>query len=177
MKAIMPCIVAFLSCLRVEEDLLNIFNPNELQILLSGQPFLNDDNSTILNTFLNDHIVYQMDNNAPIIQYFKEAIRRFTPNERSMVFRFWTGMTSLPPGGLDCLHPKCMIELSTSSTEMLPLATTCYNLLVIMVLEKIEKQINKLINSLLLTLHFFLQEHHLLIEKLFVQVLILIINQ
>ena len=33
--------------------LLNIFNPNELQILLSGQPFLNDDNSTILNTFLN----------------------------------------------------------------------------------------------------------------------------
>jgi predicted DNA-binding WGR domain protein len=124
--------------------LLNIFNPNELQILLSGQPFLNDDNSTILNTFLNDHIVYQMDNNAPIIQYFKEAIRRFTPNERSMVFRFWTGMTSLPPGGLDCLHPKCTIELSTSSTEMLPLATTCYNLLVIPEYNSVEVLMEKL---------------------------------
>ena len=96
-------------------------------------------------TFLEENILYKdFLEDDPLKEHFKQAMREFSPEERESVFEFWTGMRSLPPGGVENLTHQCTVQKSTVSMDHLPLATTCYNVLSIPAYEGAEVMKEKL---------------------------------
>jgi hypothetical protein len=120
-----------------------IFEPAELELLISGAPSIDVDDwqrhSTVVG-FAPD---------APQIQWFWRLVRTLTLADQQRLLQFATGCPSVPAGGFARLggpnghQPFCITlyehngvassssssSTSSSKTAMLPTASTCFNML------------------------------------------------
>lgn len=107
---------------------LRMFGAEELQILLTGEKRAID----IEN--LRAHTRYSggYHPSQPIIQWFWEALRSYTPDEQSAFLMFVTSCSRQPLLGFQCLNPPMCIQrvaLTTEGGDRLPSSATCMNLL------------------------------------------------
>jgi ubiquitin-protein ligase E3 C len=123
---------AFLSGFRelIPINYIRMFNPHELQLLLSG------DQSKIDLTDLRQHVHYGggYADIQPYIQGFWEILESFTLEEKSAFLKFVTSSPRQPLLGFATLNPKFGIQKvptyeSSESVAKLPTAATCMNLL------------------------------------------------
>jgi hypothetical protein len=129
----------------VPSGVLDMFSAKELQRLLGGESFLSDDAK--LNTFLEESVrwKYFSGEDDPLKEHFKKAMLQFSVEQRECVFEFWTGMRSLPPGGVENMTGgQCTVEKSTISSDNLPRSTTCFNVLSIPAYGSVEVMMMKL---------------------------------
>jgi E3 ubiquitin-protein ligase HUWE1 len=111
----------------VPPELICIFSPTELELLICGLPDVNIDE-------LQMHTEYhQYRSTDPAIQWFWEALRSFNREERALFLQFVTGTSKVPLGGFAHLQgmrgsQKFTIhKLIRSESGTLPCAHTCYN--------------------------------------------------
>lgn len=107
---------------------LRMFGAEELQILLTGEKRAID----IEN--LRAHTRYSggYHPSQPIIQWFWEALRSFTPDQQSMFLMFVTSCSRQPLLGFQHLNPPVCIQrvpLTAEGGDRLPSSATCMNLL------------------------------------------------
>jgi len=107
---------------------LRMFGAEELQILLTGEKRAID----IEN--LRAHTRYSggYHPTQPIIQWFWEALRSYTPDEQSAFLMFVTSCSRQPLLGFQCLNPPMCIQrvpLTAEGGDRLPSSATCMNLL------------------------------------------------
>ena len=126
--AIQPQIDGFLSGLHeiIPQDLIKIFNEQELELLISGLPDIDIDdwkNNT-------DYHNYTM--SSPQIQWFWRAVRSFSQEERAKLIQFSTGTSKVPLEGFANLQGSGGIQKfqihKDFSTNRLPAAHTWYHL-------------------------------------------------
>ena len=129
----------------VPSGVLNMFSPNELQILLGGDLL---DDAGLDDLF--QHISYtptslSSEEKLKVKTDFEATMTGFTLKERQDFFRFVTGMSRIPPGGCGKLDPLFTIETDTNlGQDALPLATTCYNHMLIPMFENEATMKNKI---------------------------------
>ena len=82
---------------------LNIFTPEEVRVLISGEPYPNWDKTDLL-TYTEPKSGYTKDN--AFFHTIVDVLNEFSPAERKLFLHFSTGCPSLPPGGLVNLHPR-----------------------------------------------------------------------
>ena len=129
----------------VPPGVLNMFSPNELQLLLGGDVL---DDAGLNDLF--QHISYtptslSSEEKLKVKTDFEATMTGFTLKERQDFFRFVTGMSRIPPGGCGKLDPLFTIETDTNlGQDALPLATTCYNHMLIPMFENEATMKNKI---------------------------------
>ena len=113
----------------VPVGVLNMFSPLDLQTLLGGEKFMNDDAKVDL--FLDQHVRFTdfNDGDDDLKNNFKQMVRDFTVEERNQLFEFWTSMKRLPVGGLAYLKEPCTVERVTTAIDRLPVSHTCPNII------------------------------------------------
>ncbi|KAG0687547.1 hypothetical protein C6P40_002198 [Pichia californica] len=101
-----------------------LFNPYELQTLLSG-----DDDAIDIND-LKENVVYGgfLDTDETIIDLF-DLLKEFNKEDRGKFIKFVTSSSKQPLLGFKELNPKFGIRNSGSDRSRLPTASTCMNLL------------------------------------------------
>jgi ubiquitin-protein ligase E3 C len=113
----------------IDPKWLRMFNQQELQILIGGveEPIDVDDlqNNTIYGGLY--------DNDHPVIQAFWRAVRSFDQNSRRALIRFVTSCSRPPLLGFGELVPKFSIRDAGEDDNRLPTASTCVNLLKVIV--------------------------------------------
>jgi len=107
---------------------LRMFGAEELQILLTGEK------RAIGIENLRAHTRYSggYHPSQPIIQWFWEALRSYTPDEQSAFLMFVTSCSRQPLLGFQCLNPPMCIQrvpLTAEGGDRLPSSATCMNLL------------------------------------------------
>lgn len=107
---------------------LRMFGAEELQLLLTGEKRAID----IEN--LRAHTRYSggYHPSQPIIQWFWEALKSFTPDQQSQFLMFVTSCSRQPLLGFHHLNPPFCIQkvpLTVGEAERLPSSATCMNLL------------------------------------------------
>lgn len=128
-SAIYPQIDSFLSGFYelVPAELICIFSPTELELLICGLPDVSIDELQ-----LNTEYHHYRPTDA-IITWFWEALRSFNREERALFLQFVTGTSKVPLGGFAQLqgmrgNQKFSIHRSYGGeTGLLPTAHTCYN--------------------------------------------------
>jgi ubiquitin-protein ligase E3 C len=101
-----------------------LFNPNELQTLISGDDDINIDD-------LHQNVEYgggYMAHDKTIVDLF-EILKEFNHDERAKFIKFVTSSSKQPLLGFKELSPKFGIFNAGSDVERLPTASTCVNLL------------------------------------------------
>ena len=113
----------------IPKSLVSLFDEYELELLLSGVPSIDvDDWQTNCG-----YSGYTADSDQ--VTLFFEVARGMTQPERALVLQFATGSARVPPGGFASLRGNngiCLFTLSEdagASTDNLPTASTCFNLL------------------------------------------------
>ncbi|KAH8923855.1 HECT-domain-containing protein [Atractiella rhizophila] len=109
----------------IPADLIRIFTPAELQLLISGLPDINVDEWRA-NTEL--HNISASD---PVIGYFWRAVRSFSSEEKAKLLQFVTGSSRVPLEGFGALQgvqgtTKFTI-VNAHTKDVLPSAHTCFN--------------------------------------------------
>ena len=110
----------------VPPHLITIFSPTELELLLCGLPDVDLDD-LYANT---DYSSYTVGDKC--IQWFWEALRSFTQEERAQFLQFVTGTSKVPLDGFANLQgmrgaQKFSIHRVFGDTGLLPQAHTCFN--------------------------------------------------
>ncbi|XP_075224051.1 apoptosis-resistant E3 ubiquitin protein ligase 1 [Lycorma delicatula] len=105
----------------IPDNLLSIFDENELELLLCGTGEYN------VADFRAHHII---NGSSPefrrILDWFWTAVSNFTTEEMARLLQFTTGSSQLPPGGFKELSPR--FQLTPAPTfGNLPTAHTCFN--------------------------------------------------
>ncbi|KAJ1734065.1 E3 ubiquitin-protein ligase tom1 [Coemansia biformis] len=128
-RAIKDQIKAFLSGFHdvIPGDLIQIFNEQELELLISGMPDIDVDdwrNNTVY------HGGYS--SSSAQIQWFWRAVRMFDHEERAKLLQFVTGTSKVPLEGFAHLQgnqgvQKFQIHKDFSIPARLPTAHTCFN--------------------------------------------------
>eukprot|EP00050_Salpingoeca_kvevrii_P014975 m.42400 g.42400 ORF g.42400 m.42400 type:complete len:990 (+) comp6091_c0_seq2:157-3126(+) len=108
----------------IDPEWLKLFDAAELQKLISGDTDGIDIDDLQANT------VYAGEYNPthPTIEMFWEVMREFSQEHRCALVKFVTSCSRPPLLGFEYLHPKLCIH-SVPSTDRLPTAATCMNLL------------------------------------------------
>ncbi|KAJ1675494.1 E3 ubiquitin-protein ligase tom1, partial [Spiromyces aspiralis] len=111
----------------VPKELIQIFNEQELELLISGMPDIDVDDWRNNTEY---HGGYNM--SSAQIQWFWRAVRSFDQEERAKLLQFVTGTSKVPIGGFSKLRgssgvQKFQIHRDFSSTNRLPTAHTCFN--------------------------------------------------
>lgn len=126
--AIRPQIKAFLEAFRelVPSELTAVFNPSELELLISGLPHV-DMEDLRANTEYSGYTV-----GSPVIQWFWDIVREFGKVDKSRLIQFVTGTSKVPIGGFAELQgvsgpQKFQIHRSYKPKNSLPCAHTCFN--------------------------------------------------
>lgn len=126
--AIRPQIKAFLEAFRelVPTDLTAVFNPSELELLISGLPHV-DMEDLRANTEYSGYTI-----GSPVIQWFWDIVRDFGKVDKSRLIQFVTGTSKVPIGGFAELQgvsgpQKFQIHRSYKPKNSLPCAHTCFN--------------------------------------------------
>ena len=110
----------------VPPALITIFSPTELELLICGLPDVDLDD-LYANT---DYTSFQPGDKC--IQWFWEALRGFTREERAQFLQFVTGTSKVPLDGFANLQgmrgaQKFSIHRAFGDTALLPQAHTCFN--------------------------------------------------
>lgn len=108
----------------IQPTWLNMFDPFELQMLLSGGESdinINDWKENVgYGGYLEDDIT---------VQYFWQVVEEMTAEERGKLLKFVTSVSKAPLLGFGSLNPKFGLRNSGRQIERLPTASTCVNLL------------------------------------------------
>ncbi|WBW74340.1 HECT-type ubiquitin-protein ligase E3 Ptr1 [Schizosaccharomyces osmophilus] len=110
----------------IPPNLIQIFNEQELELLISGLPEIDNDdwrNNT-------DYHGYSV--SSPQIQWFWRAVRSFDEEERAKLLQFATGTSKVPLNGFKELEgmsgfQRFNIHKSYGSLNRLPQSHTCFN--------------------------------------------------
>jgi E3 ubiquitin-protein ligase HUWE1 len=110
----------------VPPEIITIFSPTELELLICGLPDVDLDDLYV-NTEYSGYAV-----GDKCIQWFWEALRSFTSEERAQFLQFVTGTSKVPLDGFANLHgmrgvQKFSIHRAFGDTALLPQAHTCFN--------------------------------------------------
>ena len=111
----------------VSWETLNVFSPEEITTLISGQ------NTTVTREELEAYVEvsHGYTRESPQIGMLFDTILEMTEQERGSLFKFITGSSKLPVGGLKALNPRLTIALRTpergTPDECLPSVMTCAN--------------------------------------------------
>ena len=110
----------------VPPALITIFSPTELELLICGLPDVDLDD-LYANTEYSSFAV-----GDKCIQWFWEALRSFTREERAQFIQFVTGTSKVPLDGFANLQgmrgaQKFSIHRAFGDTGLLPQAHTCFN--------------------------------------------------
>ncbi|EGV65243.1 ubiquitin-protein ligase (E3) [Yamadazyma tenuis] len=108
----------------VNSNWLKMFDFNELQMLISGSKAKLD----IANWKQNVEYGGYLESESTI-QYFWQVVEEMTSEEQSKLVKFVTSVSRAPLLGFQSLNPKFGIRNSGRSTDRLPTAATCVNLL------------------------------------------------
>ncbi|KAJ2082111.1 E3 ubiquitin-protein ligase tom1 [Coemansia sp. RSA 988] len=122
----------------IPKDLIQIFNEQELELLISGMPDVDVDdwrNNTEYHGGYNSSSVQ--------IQWFWRAVRMFDHEERAKLLQFVTGTSKVPLEGFAQLQgnqgvQRFQIHKDFSSPTRLPTAHTCFNQLDLPLYESFE---------------------------------------
>jgi E3 ubiquitin-protein ligase HUWE1 len=109
----------------IPQGLIQIFNEQELELLISGLPDIDIDDWKNNTEYQNYHA------SSAQIQWFWRAVRSFSQEERAKLIQFSTGTSKVPLGGFAKLQgsngiQKFQIHKEFSSTNRLPSAHTWY---------------------------------------------------
>ena len=130
-------------------DLMKIFDEQELELLISGQPDINVDDWQ-KNTKYQGYTV----ESAPV-QWFWKCVRAMPPEKCAKMLQFVTGSSRVPLGGFGHLQGNSglqnfQIHCDVNEKERLPRARTCFNKLFLpeydtyeILRDKIEQAINE----------------------------------
>lgn len=123
--AIKPQVDAFLEGFYeiIPANLIQIFNEQELELLISGLPDIDIDDWKA-NTVYEGYTIQ-----SPQIQWFWRAVRSFDQEERAKLLQFATGTSKVPLGGFSALQgsngvQKFQIHKEFGDTNRLPSAHT-----------------------------------------------------
>ncbi|QPG75400.1 hypothetical protein FOA43_002754 [Brettanomyces nanus] len=103
---------------------LSLFNPYELQTLISGGEREIDITDLQKNVVLGGYTT-----NDETIRYLFDILREFTAEQKTQFIKFVTSSSKQPLLGFKELSPKFGVRNSGSDPERLPTASTCVNLL------------------------------------------------
>ncbi|XP_035826963.1 apoptosis-resistant E3 ubiquitin protein ligase 1 isoform X2 [Aplysia californica] len=105
----------------IPENLLSIFDENELELLMCGTGTY-----SIADFKLHHNVVGASPSFNKVRGWFWTIIASFTEEQMARLLQFITGCSQLPPGGFSELNPK--IQLSSAPTyNNLPSSHTCFN--------------------------------------------------
>ncbi|XP_065067816.1 E3 ubiquitin-protein ligase HACE1-like [Rhopilema esculentum] len=130
-KAIKPQIYSFLEGFHefIPHSLVALFNECELELILSGVQEIDFED-------WKNNTLYQAgyDAESQQVKWFWETVEDFDQQERSLLLQFVTGSSRVPWGGFASLigasgPQKFTISSTASLDNVLPSASTCFNLL------------------------------------------------
>ena len=102
---------------------LNLFNPDELQMLIAG-----DEKPVDLNDMREHTVLHGYDPNSPTMVSFWNVLRSLPADDVRNLLRFITSCPRPPLLGFAHLKPRLGIQMVADKTR-LPSASTCMNLL------------------------------------------------
>ncbi len=108
----------------IPKQLINVFNEQELELLISGLPNIDIEDLKANTTYSK----YQPA--SPQVQWFWQALESFEQEDRARFLQFLTGTSKVPLGGfanLEGMHGPTKFQISrasVSSTSHLPSAHT-----------------------------------------------------
>lgn len=110
----------------IPEELVAIFNEQELELLISGLPDIDVDD------WKNTTEYHNYTSTSPQIQWFWRAVKSFDEEERAKLLQFVTGTSKVPLNGFKELEgmngfAKFNIHRDYSSKDKLPTSHTCFN--------------------------------------------------
>jgi len=110
----------------VPADLVNIFNEQELELLISGMPDID------LDDWRNNTEYHNYSASSSQIQWFWRAVRSFDKEERAKLLQFVTGTSKVPLNGFKELEgmngfSRFNIHRDYGSKDRLPSSHTCFN--------------------------------------------------
>lgn len=110
----------------VPANLISIFSPKELELLVSGLPDI-DVNDLQQNT---EYVHYK--SSDPQIQWFWNVLRTFSQEEKALFLQFVTGSSKVPLEGFSMLQgmrgiQKFSIHKAYGGSKLLPASHTCFN--------------------------------------------------
>lgn len=117
-----------------------MFDPRELQILISGAPTPIDIED--LKRHTNYGSGYHKDHK--IIEIFWKVVQQFDESERRKLLKFVTSCSRPPLLGFKDLFPAFCIQNAGREANRLPTASTCMNLLKLPEIEDLETMKQKL---------------------------------
>ena len=110
----------------IPQDLVSIFDEQELELLVSGLPDIDVDD------WKNNTIYENYSPSSPQVQWFWRAVKSFDVEERAKLLQFATGTSKVPLNGFKELTgmngiSKFSIHRVYNATDRLPTAHTCFN--------------------------------------------------
>jgi len=109
----------------VNQDLISIFTPSELELLISGLPDI-DVEDLRKNTNYRGYTV-----DSPVIQWFWQVVNEFAQEEKALLLQFVTGTSKVPLDGFKGLigmsGPQKFQIHKCYEQDRLPSAHTCFN--------------------------------------------------
>ncbi|TKS86493.1 Apoptosis-resistant E3 ubiquitin protein ligase 1 [Collichthys lucidus] len=106
----------------VPENLLAIFDENELELLMCGTGDINVQDFKAHAVIVGGSWHFR----EKVMKWFWAVVSSFTQEELARLLQFTTGSSQLPPGGFNTLCPSFQI-IAAPTHSTLPTAHTCFN--------------------------------------------------
>ncbi|XP_061751046.1 apoptosis-resistant E3 ubiquitin protein ligase 1 isoform X1 [Nerophis ophidion] len=106
----------------VPENLLAIFDENELELLMCGTGDINVQDFRTYAVIVGGSWHFR----EKVMKWFWAVVSSFTQEELARLLQFTTGSSQLPPGGFNTLCPSFQI-IAAPTHSTLPTAHTCFN--------------------------------------------------
>ncbi|XP_061552281.1 apoptosis-resistant E3 ubiquitin protein ligase 1 isoform X1 [Phycodurus eques] len=106
----------------VPENLLAIFDENELELLMCGTGEINVQDFKAHAVIVGGSWHFR----EKVMKWFWAVVSSFTQEELARLLQFTTGSSQLPPGGFNTLCPSFQI-IAAPTHSTLPTAHTCFN--------------------------------------------------
>ncbi|ESO94312.1 hypothetical protein LOTGIDRAFT_215855 [Lottia gigantea] len=117
----------------IPDNLLSIFDENELELLMCGT-----DNYSIADFKIHHTVSGTSPQFSKMLDWFWTIVAGFTDEQMARLLQFITGCSQLPVGGFSELLPKIQLS-STPMFNVLPTAHTCFNQLCIPFYDSIDQ--------------------------------------
>jgi hypothetical protein len=127
----------------IPEDLLTMFDENELELLMCGIQKLDYEDLR-----LNTQIRGGPDGFDRIVEWFWITVKQFNQEEMSRLVQFVTGSSQIPIGGFRELRPPFLVTYSGEQGNRLPYAHTCFNHLCLPIYDTYEQLRNGLMTAI-----------------------------
>lgn len=103
---------------------LSVFNPHELNKLISGETRDFD-----IEDLKRNSVVFDISTQSASINHLWQVLEEFSPSQRAKFLRFVTSVPKAPLLGFSHLEPRLGIRFIAKDDQRLPTAATCLNLL------------------------------------------------